>query len=186
MPSALFTFFESWIKDYQSYLDRLGNSLHELEPSPTGFIRQEFLEHELEQGLSKTIRITTELTNEANEIMTTVNDIVQLPPLKEEQFKQDSIRAYNSVHETVENLNILDYQQTVTLDPLLNELNIMDQYIQKMANMFQGAGLSLTSFQAKSLNWKDSLEEISNLNPESKQSLLHDMAEGAIEGLLKL
>lgn len=178
-------FFESWIKDYQSYLDRLGNSLHELEPSPTGFIRQEFLEHELEQGLSKTIRITTELTNEANEIMTTVNDIVQLPPLKEEQFKQDSIRAYNSVHETVENLNILDYQQTVTLDPLLNELNIMDQHIQKMANMFQGAGLSLTSFQAKSLNWKDSLEEISNLNPESKQSLLHDMAEGAIEGASK-
>lgn len=178
-------FFESWINDYQSYLDRLGSSLHDLEPSPTGFIRQEYLEHELEQGLMNTIMITAELIEEANEIIMAVSDIVYLPQLKEEQFKESSNRAKHSAHETVGKLSILDYEQTNALEPLFNELNLMDQYIQKMANMFQGGDLSLTSYQPKTLNWKDSLEELSNLNPESEQSILHDIAEGVIEGAAK-
>lgn len=178
-------FFESWINDYQSYLDRLGNSLQDLEPSPSGLIRQEFLEHELKQGLTNAMRITAELTEETNEIMMNVNDIIQLPPLKEEQFKHASNRANDSARETVEKLNMFDYQQTVALDPLFNELNLMDQYIQKIANMFQGGDLSLTSYQPKTLNWKDSLEELSNLNPESEQSILNDIAEGTIEGAAK-
>ena len=181
----LVLFFESWIDDYQSYLNSLVSSIHNFEPSPTGVLRQEFLEHELRQGLMNAMRITTELTEETNEIMMTVNDIIQLPPLKEDQFKQASNRANDSARETVENLNMFDYQQTVALDPLINELSLIDQYIQKIANMFQGGDLSLASYQPKTLNWKDSLEELSNLNPASEQGILLDIAEGTIVGAAK-
>ncbi|MDD9309861.1 HNH/ENDO VII family nuclease [Cytobacillus firmus] len=61
----------------------------------------------------------------------------------------------------------------------------MNQYIQKMAGTFQSGSLSLAQYQPKSLNWKDFHEEISNPNPESEQSILQDIAEGAIEGASK-
>ncbi|MGV3262691.1 HNH endonuclease [Cytobacillus pseudoceanisediminis] len=61
----------------------------------------------------------------------------------------------------------------------------MNQYLQKMAVIFQSGNLSLTHYQPKTLSWKDFHEEISNPNPESEQSILHDMAEGVIEGASK-
>ncbi|MCM3393126.1 ribonuclease YeeF family protein [Cytobacillus oceanisediminis] len=175
-------FFETWIDDYKSYLNQLDKNIYNFEPSPTGFIRQEYLEHELNQGLVNNIRITAELVEEANEIMRGVSDIVPLPQLKDDRFIESSNRAKHSPHETVVELNKLDHEQTVALDPLFNELNLMEQYIQKMANMFQSGILSLTSYQPKTLNWEDSLEELSNLNPESEQGILHDMTEGFLEG----
>ncbi|RBP89907.1 WXG superfamily protein probably secreted by type VII secretion system [Cytobacillus firmus] len=48
-------FLESRIDEYQSYLKSFIGSLLNLEPSPSGFIRQEFLEHELKQGAEKHI-----------------------------------------------------------------------------------------------------------------------------------
>ncbi|MGA5692651.1 T7SS effector LXG polymorphic toxin [Cytobacillus pseudoceanisediminis] len=175
-------FLESWIDEYQSYLKSFIGSLLNLESSPSGFIRQEFLEHELKQGLRSTLQITADLTQEANEIMKSVSDIVVLPRLEDGRFIQASKRAQDSSRETVEKLEDLDHQETAALEPLLQDLSLMNQYIQKMAGMFQSGSLSLAQYQPKSLNWKDFYEDISNPNPESEQSILQDIAEGAIEG----
>ncbi|MGA5689585.1 ribonuclease YeeF family protein [Cytobacillus pseudoceanisediminis] len=181
----LLQFLESWIDEYQSYLKSFIGSLRDLEPSPSGFIRQEFLDHELKQGLKNTLQITAELTEEANEIMKSVSDIVALPRLEDGRFIQASKRAEDSSQETVEKLEDFDHRETAALDPLLHELTLMNQYIQKMAGMFQSGSLSLTQYQAKTLTWKDFHEEISNPNSESEQSILQDMAEGVIEGASK-
>ncbi|MCS0789041.1 LXG domain-containing protein [Cytobacillus firmus] len=181
----LLQFLESWIDEYQSYLKSFIGSLRDLEPSPSGFIRQEFLDHELKQGLKNTLQITAELTEEANEIMKSVSDIVALPRLEDGRFIQASKRAEDSSQETVEKLEDFDHRETAALDPLLHELTLMNQYIQKMAGMFQSGSLSLTHYQAKTLTWKDFHEELSNPNSESEQSILQDMAEGVIEGASK-
>lgn len=178
-------FLESWIDEYRSYLKSFIGSLSNLEPSPTGFIRQEFLEHELKQGLRNTLQITAELTQEANEIMKSVSDIVALPRLEDGRFIQASKRAEDSSLETVEKLEEFDHRETAALDPLLHDLALMNQYIQKMAGMFQIGSLSLSHYHPKALTWKDFHEEVSNPNPESEQSILHDMAEGVIEGASK-
>lgn len=178
-------FLESWIDEYQSYLKSFIGSLLNLEPSPSGFIRQEFLEHELKQGLRSTLQITADLTQEANEIMKSVSDIVVLPRLEDGRFIQASKRAEDSSRETVEKLEDFDHGETATMEPLLQGLSFMNHYIQKMAGIFQSGSLSLAQYQPKSLNWKDFHEEISNSNPESEQSILQDIAEGAIEGAYK-
>ena len=156
-----------------------------LEPSPSGFIRQEFLEHELQQGLRNTLQITAELTEEANEIMKSVSDIVALPRLEVGRFIQATKSAEDSSRETVQKLEDFDHRETAALDPILHDLNLMNQYIQKIAGMFQSSSLSLAQYQPKSLNWKDFQEGISNPNPEIGQSVLQDIAEGAIEGASK-
>ncbi|WP_082919418.1 T7SS effector LXG polymorphic toxin [Cytobacillus oceanisediminis] len=178
-------FLESWIDEYRSYLKSFIGSLGNLEPSPSGFIRQEFLEHELQQGLRNTLQITAELREEANEIMKSVSDIVALPRLEVGRFIQATKSAEDSSRETVQKLEDFDHRETAALDPILHDLNLMNQYIQKIAGMFQSSSLSLAQYQPKSLNWKDFHEEISNPNPESGQSILQDIAEGAIEGASK-
>ncbi|MBY0157743.1 LXG domain-containing protein [Cytobacillus firmus] len=178
-------FLESWIDEYRSYLKSFIGSLGNLEPSPSGFIRQEFLEHELQQGLRNTLQITAELREEANEIMKSVSDIVALPRLEVGRFIQATKSAEDSSRETVQKLEDFDHRETGALDPILHDLNLMNQYIQKIAGMFQSSSLSLAQYQPKSLNWKDFHEEISNPNPESGQSILQDIAEGAIEGASK-
>ncbi|MFE4524501.1 ribonuclease YeeF family protein [Cytobacillus firmus] len=178
-------FLESWIDEYQSYLKSFIGSLKALEPSPSGFIRQEFLEHELKQGLRNTLQITADLTQEANDIMKSVSDIAALPLLEDGRFIQAAKSAEDSSRQTVEKLEDFDHRETAALDPLLQGLSHMNQYILKVASMFQSGSLSLAQYQPKSLNWKDFHEEISNPNPESEQSILQDIAEGAIEGASK-
>ncbi|MGN7179179.1 T7SS effector LXG polymorphic toxin [Cytobacillus sp. SAFR-174] len=178
-------FLESWIDEYQSYLKSFIGSLQDIEPSPSGFIRQEFLEHELKQGLKNTLQITADLTEEANGIMKSVSDIVALPRLEDGRFIQATKSAEDSSRETVEKLEDFDHWETAALDPLLQDLSHMNQYILKIAGMFQSGSLSLAQYQPKSLNWKDFHEEISNPNPESGQSILQDIAEGAIKGASK-
>ncbi len=178
-------FLESWIEEYRSYLKSFIGSLSSLEPSPSGFIRQEFLEHELKQGLRTTLQITAELTQEANNIMKSVSDIVALPRLEDGHFIQASKHAEDSSRETVQKLEDFDHRKTAALDPLLHDLSLMNQYLQKMAVIFQSGNLSLTHYQPKTLSWKDFHEEISNPNPESEESILQDMAEGVIEGASK-
>ncbi|WP_370221772.1 T7SS effector LXG polymorphic toxin [Cytobacillus sp.] len=92
----------------KSYLKSFIASLIDLEPSPAGFTRQEFLVHELEQGLKNTLQITAEPTQEANEIMKSVSDIVALPLLEDGRFIQASRRALDSSRETVEKLENFD------------------------------------------------------------------------------
>ncbi|WP_083675390.1 T7SS effector LXG polymorphic toxin [Paenibacillus sp. FSL R5-0490] len=178
-------FLEFWIGEYQSYLKSFIGSLRDLEPSHSGLIRQEFLVYELKQGLRSTLQITADLTHEANEIMKSVSDIVVLPRLEDGRFIQTSKRAEDSSQETVEKLEDFDHQETAALEPLLQDLSLMNQYIQKMAGMFQSGSLSLAQYQPKSLSWKDYQEEISNPNPGSGQGILQDIAEGAIEGASK-
>ncbi|MCM3091866.1 T7SS effector LXG polymorphic toxin [Cytobacillus sp. AMY 15.2] len=178
-------FLETWIDEYQSYLKSFIGSLKALEPSTSGFIRQEFLEHELTQGLKITLQITAELTQEANGIMKSVSDIVTLPRLEDDRFIQASKRAEDSSRETVEKLEDFDHRETAALDPLLRDLSLMNQYIQKLAGVFQSSSLSLAQYQPKSLSWKDFHEEVSNPNPQSEQNILQDIAEGVIEGASK-
>ncbi|PKG29167.1 hypothetical protein CWS20_10430 [Cytobacillus horneckiae] len=46
-------FLEEWINEYESTLNKMSQSLQTLESSPSGVIRQPFLENELAQGVRR-------------------------------------------------------------------------------------------------------------------------------------
>ena len=88
------------------------SSLQSLEPDPAGYIRQEFLEGELEQGLTLIGNLTEALTNEANSIMDSVSDIVALPHLDDSAVQEGVITSKKKRDDTVQKLNEFDYSQT--------------------------------------------------------------------------
>ncbi|WP_244671222.1 T7SS effector LXG polymorphic toxin [Bacillus sp. NTK034] len=75
-----------------------------------------FWRHELQQGLRNTLQITAELTQEANEIMKSVSDIVAFPQLEDGRFIQALKRAEDSSRKTVQKLEEFDHRETAALD----------------------------------------------------------------------
>ena len=73
--------YKAFITDYESRLEVMKSELYALEPVNNGFIAEQFLTDELRVGLKKAENETVTLTDEANQIISSVADIVVLPRL---------------------------------------------------------------------------------------------------------
>jgi predicted ribonuclease toxin of YeeF-YezG toxin-antitoxin module len=65
----LLNFFISFKSRFADTLRRIGEALNSFEPDRMGYIRQEFLEGDVQAGLEEIRRITGTLTDETNSIM---------------------------------------------------------------------------------------------------------------------
>ncbi|WP_433958085.1 T7SS effector LXG polymorphic toxin [Cytobacillus horneckiae] len=177
-------FLEEWINEYESTLNKMSQSLQTLEPSPSGVIRQPFLENELVQGIRRVKMNTMELTSETNSIIQSVQEIASLPLLNEGMFVRDTRLAQDKSVETIEKLQAFDQRETASLEPLQQELHKMNQYIEQMASMFKNEEFNLTQYKPEVLTWQKSYDKLSNKNTDihTEQNTLQDIAEGVIEG----
>ena len=139
-------FFQLFSVTYLQTLEQMESALQSLEPDPAGYIRQEFLEGELEQGLTLIGNLTEALTNEANSIMDSVSDIVALPHLDDSAVQEGVITSEKKRDDTVQQLNEFDYSQTVSLNPVEQDIQTMDTWLTDIEGMFQ-SGLTDVHFQ---------------------------------------
>ncbi|NME04963.1 LXG domain-containing protein, partial [Psychrobacillus sp. BL-248-WT-3] len=139
-------FFQLFSVTYLQTLEQMESALQSLEPDPAGYIRQEFLEGELEQGLTLIGNLTEALTNEANSIMDSVSDIVALPHLDDSAVQEGVITSKKKRDDTVQKLNEFDYSQTVSLNPVEQDIQTMDTWLTDIDGMFQ-SGLTDVHFQ---------------------------------------
>lgn len=150
--SPFLLFFEGFLTDYQNTLKRIACSLQMLEPASNGFIRQSFLDGEAAQGLVKTESITRSLTEETNTVMQKVSDIVSLPHLQDGEFSAQVRRAELHRRNTVDDLMTFDGQQTLALDPIEQDLHLMQTYIDEISSLFQSGNLSVSGYSVKQLH----------------------------------
>lgn len=148
----LLTFFEGFLMQYSETLQRTKQHLQALEPSYKGFIRQNYLENELEQGLQNADNVTRDLTDEANGIIQSVSDIVFLPRLEDDEFALHVRQAKQQKQETIERLNEFDQQQTQALTHVRQELEKMHQYVQKIQSMFTSGEINISNFKIDQLD----------------------------------
>ena len=181
------TFFENFITKYTETLNHTKRALQTLEPSRNGFIRQSFLENELEQGLQKADQITGELTDEANNIMQSVSDIVALPRLRNDEFTQQIWQTRKEKRDTVEKLNNFDRQQEKVLKVVWDDVQTMTQYVQKISSLVKNGDISLANFQTEQL--KDVESYMTKMGAEAKEeeafnpyTLVNDIGKYVITG----
>ncbi|MEK3974671.1 ribonuclease YeeF family protein [Psychrobacillus sp. FSL K6-1267] len=140
-------FFQLFSETYRQKLQQIESALQSLEPDSAGYIMQEFLEGELEQGLTLIGNLTEALTNEANSIMDSVSDIVSLPHLDDSAVQEGVITSKKKRDDTVQQLNEFDYSQTVSLNPVEQDIQTMDTWLTDIEGMFQ-SGLTDVHFQS--------------------------------------
>ncbi|WP_052126117.1 ribonuclease YeeF family protein [Ureibacillus massiliensis] len=128
-------FFNTFKASFSTVLQEMASALSTLEPDLSGFIRQEALEGEVEQGLNHAKQVTEELTNETNQIMNQVCDIVSLPNLDDSEVQAEVLKAKSHRDQTVEHLNTFDLTQTMALATIQNDLLLMQTWITNIESM---------------------------------------------------
>jgi toxin YxiD len=149
-------FFMTFKSSFTDVLGRMDAALDSLEPNRSGFIREEFLEGEIEQGLKHIGQLTESLTNEANSIMNQVADIVSLPHLDDSEVQEGTRNAGLRRDETVNQLNEFDRSQTNALTTIADDLGMMETWIANIEGLFT-YGLTGVNFPAE--QWKAILSQ---------------------------
>ncbi|WP_197485366.1 MULTISPECIES: ribonuclease YeeF family protein [Sporosarcina] len=138
-------FFQLFSEQFKQVLQQMEAALHSLEPDSSGYIVEQFLEGELEQGLTLIGHLTDSLTDEANSIMDQVSDIVGLPHLDDSGVQEGVIRSKRKRDDTNSQLYEFDATQTTTLHPIEQDLQTMNTWLTDMEGLFQ-AGVKDISF----------------------------------------
>ncbi|MER2171125.1 MAG: T7SS effector LXG polymorphic toxin [Psychrobacillus psychrodurans] len=144
-------FFLVFSDSYKQKLQQIEAALLSLEPDTAGYILEQFLEGELEQGLTLIANITERLTNEANSIMDTVSDIVALPHLNDSEVQEGVQNSKKKRDDTVLQLHEFDSSQTTSLTTVEADIQTMGNWLVDMEGMFT-AGVKDITFQPSQWN----------------------------------
>ncbi|UOQ94880.1 T7SS effector LXG polymorphic toxin [Halobacillus shinanisalinarum] len=145
------SYLEQFLSQYEDAIRKMLTSLHEFEPDSDGVIREDFLEQEVEAGLHKASTVTTEIIQEVNQVVGSVQDIVALPSIDDSKFLQEIQQAWNKKDETVERLHEFDQTESSQLAELRQSLSTMNQYIESISSQFEAGDISIGSYQAGQL-----------------------------------
>ncbi|WP_056829208.1 T7SS effector LXG polymorphic toxin [Psychrobacillus sp. FJAT-21963] len=144
-------FFQLFSEHFKQVLHQMEEALHSLEPDSSGYILEQFLEGELEQGLTFIGQLTASLTDETNSIMDQVSDIVGLPHLDDSGVQEGVIQSKRKRDDTVMQLHEFDASQTTALNPIEQDLQTMNTWLRDIEGLFQ-AGISDITFEQSQWN----------------------------------
>ncbi|MFC7373425.1 LXG domain-containing protein [Fictibacillus iocasae] len=141
------SYYQMMMADYNQALHEIKQTLKSIEPAENAFIRESFLTNEIENGLQKAKSVTEQLTNDANSIISRVQDIVSLPELDDSQVVDQFSTAKRDKDLTLELLHTFDSQQETRLDSVTNNVLTMNNYVSQIDSMFQSKDLSISTYK---------------------------------------
>jgi len=102
--------------DYKTILNEMKEAIDSFEANPSGYVKQEYLESDVEDGLDTVENTTVELTADANSIIDSISDLVAIKSIDESEVVDNVGRGKEKSAEVVEELNILDDYSTSRLE----------------------------------------------------------------------
>lgn len=128
-------FFTIFKTSFSNVLQEMKLALSSLEPDASGYIRQESLEGEVEKGLNNAKQVTEDLTDETNNIMDQVSDIVSLPNIDDSEVQTGVQDAKRQRNQTLEQLMVFDNTQTSALTTIQTDLMLLKTWITNIESM---------------------------------------------------
>jgi len=126
-------------------------SLSTVESSQSGFIRQSFLDNELEHGLRKVENLTKDLTDEVNHALRRISDIMSVPTIRDDEFIYKVRQAMKHKDNTIERLQQFDQRQTYTLHTIDQDFTKLKNCVHDIQAMFKSKQIKITTFKANQL-----------------------------------
>ncbi|MCR6109796.1 hypothetical protein HXA35_05515 [Bacillus sp. A301a_S52] len=151
-------FLHQSLIDYQFQLKDIKSAIQTFEPDEQGFIDEAFLMNDVQQGFSKVERKTIELTDDANSILASVQDIVTVNKITESDVMDSVRRGKLRAQEIVEQLHLLDDYGATLLEQTREALQTMRTYLSDIESKFQSGDLSVTNFNS------DALQDMASYN----------------------
>lgn len=170
-------YFQDSLQEFGDVMTQMKNALDSFESNNSGIVKEEYLENEVKDGFNKVERTTIELTDDANSIIESVQDLVSIDKIDESEVIESVQQGKDKVNDVVEELHALDESQVQALEPVLDRVRTMRQYITDLNTKFQRADLSVASYDAKVIKNMNAYNEI--------QSHLSDKKSATIQEVLK-
>ena len=145
-----------------------------------GYISQEFLENDVEEGLDEVEKKTIELTADANGIIESVQDIVDVEKIDETEVVETVHRGKRRVKEVVEELHDLDRSQVASLDSVKEDLQTMKSFLSDMESKFKSGELSVGNYSMKAIRDIDAYQSIKE-SVDGEEGLIDDSLELILE-----
>ncbi|WP_121641247.1 T7SS effector LXG polymorphic toxin [Virgibacillus sp. Bac330] len=149
MPFLLF--LEGFITNYTDTLQEMKKSIQYMEPDKDGVIREDFISQDVRRGLERMEQITMDLTDEANAIIQSVSDIVDLRKIDDSEFLDNVQHGKKKIHKTLEKLYELDRHNTAKLEPIEQDIHMMKNYISQIRELGNNGQIHIGSYQARQL-----------------------------------
>ncbi|MDQ0224450.1 hypothetical protein J2S02_000772 [Metabacillus niabensis] len=127
-------------------------ALSTVESSQSGFIRQSFLDNELEHGLRKVENLTKDLTDEVNHALRRISDIMSVPTIRDDEFIYKVRQAMKHKDNTIERLQQFDQRQTYTLHTIDQDFTKLKNCVHDIQAMFKSKQIKITTFKANQLS----------------------------------
>ena len=125
--------FDSFIDNYVQELKDIKQMVGNYE-SQDGFVRQDFIEQDVKNGISKVEKLTHDIVKSINEHLNSVSDIVAVSPVNTAQFDAEINNANTQIEKTITDLNHLDQNSTSKLEPSSNGLQQIQQLTAKISD----------------------------------------------------
>ncbi|EQB39024.1 MULTISPECIES: LXG domain-containing protein [Virgibacillus] len=157
-------FMDNFLTSYDQMLNQIKDTVHSFEPATDGFVRQSFLEQDLEEGLKQLENVTQGLTDNVNRELTKIQDIISLPHLDDMDLLTSIHQAKNKKNEMIEQLYALDSSQLRALEPMMHELSMMTNYLSEMQETFHADKGAVTTYDPTTLDKLTYYQEVVEAN----------------------
>ncbi|MGM8366787.1 ribonuclease YeeF family protein [Virgibacillus sp. W0181] len=154
------TYFEKFISNYTEVLNGILQAVYSFEPDQSGFVREQFIEDDLRQGLTKLLSTVQSITNDANSDIRSVQDLVSVSSLNDSEVVSSVNLLRNQSQETINQLHQLDQSQTNALDAMQQDISTIESYLSQIQTMFTNGSISIRNFNVSVLNDLESYNTI--------------------------
>ncbi len=131
---------------FEKTLEQMQQSVQTFELSSEGYIKQEYLENDVEEGLDKVKRGAEGLSDEANTALDEVKDIVTLTKIDPGELVKSVQTGKQKTNNTLENLHELDRTQTAALEKVEKDLLVMKNYIEELSGKFKSGEVQVGEY----------------------------------------
>ncbi|WP_146553499.1 T7SS effector LXG polymorphic toxin [Rummeliibacillus sp. SL167] len=146
------SYYQAFIEDYERQLKAMDHELQKLESAKNGRIDEAFLTEDLKNSLQNTANRTINLTDEANQTILSIQDIVATPSLNDASFLEEVTDAQKQIQTTVEKVHRFDYNQSKAFEELSNDVSNMQNYIDGIQAQMKSGKLQLENYTSGTLS----------------------------------
>jgi len=159
-------FLHQSFNEYDRLLQEMKEAVSSFESNTGGYISEAYLEHDVIDGFNKVETQVTELTDDANSIIESVQDIMTIKKVDDSEVLENVQVGKEKTNDLIERLHTVDQSQAHALELILGHIQTMKQYLTDISMMFTEGYLSVDTYNSfKLLSSEAYVELMWNVNP---------------------
>ncbi|MCA0972227.1 DNA/RNA non-specific endonuclease [Halobacillus litoralis] len=145
----LLLLMEGFLSSYEKALGDILRDLSGLDSSRQAFLREDYLESEVQHSLSKVQDLTSTLTEEANAALRSVSHLVSTPQLDDSGVLDQVDRSKELSRKAVTDLHQFDAMSATRIEIVGRDLAVIRSFLTRIQVMFQSGELQIDEYQGQ-------------------------------------